>query len=137
MKLCFDSIEEVKTFVGQLKGTRGKKGEDDNEPATAPVGGQPVMPPAMGFAPPQTAVQGFPGAAAAPAVNPLVGQIIGKLDGALASGQSVDQMTNWFRNLLGPDAANASLDQIKQIFLPRLAEPQLKQLAQQVGIPVT
>jgi hypothetical protein len=92
---------------------------------------------AMGFTAPQTAMQSFPGATAVPAVNPLVPQIIAKLDGALTSGQNAEQITNWFRNLLGPDAAAATLDQIKQVFIPRLPEPQLKQLAQQVGIAVT
>ena len=138
MKLCFDSIDEVKAFVNQLKGTRGKKGEDDEPvaaPAAPPVGGQPQMPQA--FTAPQPALNsGFPGVASS-APNPLVGQIITKLDGALASGQSVDMMTNWFRNLLGPDAAQANLDQIRTVFIPRLPELQLKQLAQQVGIPVT
>lgn len=135
MKLCFDSIDEVKTFMAALKGTRKGKDETD-EPVAAPVGGQPQMAPInTGFAPPQTTV-GFPGAMPQAAVNPLVGQIIVKLDGALATGQNAEQITNWFRNLLGPDAAAATLDQIKQIFIPRLAEPQLKQLAQQVGIPV-
>ena len=139
MKLCFDSIDEVKAFVSQLKGTRGKKGEDDELAAASvasapPVGGQPQMPQA--FTVPQAAVN-IPSFAQAPVVNPLVGQIITKLDGALASGQSVDMMTNWFRNLLGPDAAQANLDQIRTVFIPRLPELQLKQLAQQVGIPVT
>jgi hypothetical protein len=140
MKLCFDSIDEVQAFVKQLKGTRGKKGEDDSEVGPTPVGGQPQMPtgPAIGFTPPQTAMQGFPGAVpTTAAVNPLVPQIIAKLDGALASGQNAEQITTWFRNLLGPDAAAATLDQIKQVFIPRLPEPQLKQLAQQVGIAVT
>jgi len=136
MKLCFDSIDEVKTFMAALKGTRGKgKDEQADEVAAAPVGGQPVMPVInTGFTAPVAAVPGFPGANSG--TNPLVGQIIVKLDGALASGQNAEQITNWFRNLLGPDAAAATLDQIKQVFIPRLAEPQLKQLAQQVGIPV-
>ncbi len=140
MKLCFDSIDEVKTFVASLKGTRGKgKDEPEEIAAIAPVqGGQPVMPAMQGFTPPAAAMTGFPGAApTTPTVNPLVPQIIAKLDGAIATGQNAEQITNWFRNLLGPDAAAATLDQIKQVFIPRLAEPQMKQLAQQVGIAVT
>ncbi len=140
----FDSMEEFEAFKVSGKKTRGKKGEEAAEETAADVnvvqGGQPVMPQAMqGFTPPATAIpmQGFPGAVAAPQVNPLVPQIITKLDGAIATGQNAEQITNWFRNLLGPDAATATLDQIKQVFIPRLAEPQLKQLAQQVGIPVT
>ena len=31
MKLCFDSIDEVKDFVTQLKGTRGGQGKNDGE----------------------------------------------------------------------------------------------------------
>ena len=141
----FDTWDEMEAFRTSGKKTRTKK-EEAEEQAAAPQGGQPVMPtnfapaapaaPAMGFTPPATAMQGFPGATpqAAPQVHPLVGQIIAKLDGALSTGQSVDMMTNWFRNLLGADAAQATLDQIKQVFIPRLPEPQLKQLAMQVGI---
>ncbi len=133
----FDNWEEMETFRTSGKKTRGK-GKDEPEEVAAPVGGQPQMPAMAGFTPPQTAMTGFPGAAsAAPVVNPLVPQIIAKLDGAIATGQNAEQITQWFRNLLGPDAAAATLDQIKQVFIPRLAEPQLKQLAQQVGIPVT
>ncbi len=145
----FDSMEEFEAFKVSGKKTRGKKGEDNDPeqsgvtietlgPATVAQGGQPQMPAMAGFTPPQTAMTGFPGAAsAAPVVNPLVPQIIAKLDGAIATGQNAEQITQWFRNLLGPDAASATLDQIKQVFIPRLAEPQMKQLAQQVGIAVT
>ncbi len=144
----FDNWDEMEAFRTSGKKTRGKKGEDNDPaetgvtietlgPATVAQGGQPVMPPMQGFTAPQAAMTGFPGIAAAPAVNPLVAQIIVKLDGALATGQNAEQITGWFRNLLGPDAATATLDQIKQVFIPRLAEPNLKQLAQQVGIPVT
>lgn len=147
----FTSWDEMEAFRTSGKKTRGKgKDEPEEAPpfgtAAAPQGGQPVMPanfasagaaaPAVGFTAPDTAMQGFPGAAPAPAsaVNPLVGQIVAKLDSAIASGQNPDGIAAWFRNLLGADAAQATLDQIKQVFIPRLPEPQLKQLAMQVGI---
>lgn len=130
----FENWAEMEEFRTSGKKTRTKKEEADEVAAMPQPGGQPVMP--ATFSPPPASVS-FPGAnGATPPVNPLVGQIIGKLDGALASGQNPDQITAWFKNLLGPDAAAATLDQIKQVFIPRLPEPQLKNLAQQVGIAV-
>ncbi len=137
----FDNWDEMEAFRTSGKKTRGKgKDEPEEIAAIAPIqGGQPVMPAMQGFTPPAAAMTGFPGAAptTTPQVNPLVAQIIAKLDGAIATGQNAEQITNWFRNLLGPDAASATLDQIKQVFIPRLPEPQMKQLAQQVGIAIT
>ncbi len=131
----FDNWDEMEAFRVSGKSTRRKKGEEDpvtveevtaavaaNTPAPAPAAGFPA------FTPPATA---------APTVHPLVAAIVAKVDGAIQSGQPADAITNWFRQTIGPDAAQATLDQIKQVFIPRLAEPQLKQLAQQVGITVT
>ena len=137
MKLCFDSIEEVKAFVGSLKGTRGKKGDDD-EPATtqAPA---PLQPPGQqqqpfnpapapaAFQPPQG---GFPGAPAGdPAVANLVQRITARIDSAIASGQPADAVLNWFRGQCGAEAAGATMDQIKTVFLPKLAVPGLENIA--------
>jgi hypothetical protein len=144
MRLSFDSIEEVKLFVASLKGTRGKKGEDDvTETGNAPA---PLAPPAGGsaqgfnpggmstaqFAPPAGgAVAGaFPAAAAPdPAIAALVARIVTKLDSAIASGQPADQALAWFKSQCGPETANYTLDQIKQQALPKLAQPVLENMA--------
>ena len=149
MKLCFDSIEEVKEFVASLKGTRGKKGEADEgaAPGNAPA---PLQPPAGGvaqgfnpggmattqFAPPVGGVAqaggAFPAAAAptvAPEIAALVQRIIVKLDAAIASGQPADAALNWLKSQCGPDTANYTMDQIKQQALPKLAQPVLENMA--------
>lgn len=141
MKLEFSSIEEMKEFVAQLKGTRGKKG-DDEAPAGASTGSapQPLMPPggAVGFTPPGGAPQqgGFPGGnpfGGDPAVSMLVTRINTALDSAIAKGQPADQALNWFRLRCGPEAATATMDQIKAVFLPRLTVPMLEETAKLMG----
>jgi hypothetical protein len=136
MKLCFDSIEEVKAFVGSLKGTRGGKKGDDDEPQTgtqtAPA---PLMPPAnppsaftpAAFTPPQG---GFPGQPAGdPAVAALVQRINTRIDSAIASGQPADSVLGWFRGQCGAEASAATMDQIKTVFLPKMAVPGLENIA--------
>ncbi len=74
----------------------------------------------------------FPAAAAptvAPEVAALVQRIVTKLDAAIASGQPTDQVLAWFRGQCGPEAANFSMDQIKTVALPRLAQPGLENIA--------
>ena len=146
MKLEFDSIDEVKAFYAQLKGTRGKKGDDADEaaPTTVQVPAPMTVPtsfPPAGFAPPaagaaQTA-QAFPAPAAtgpAPEVLALVNKIITKLDDSLAAGNAPDAALNWFRTQCGPEAAQATMDQIKTHFLPRMAQQPLEFVAKQMGI---
>ncbi len=138
MQLIFDSVDEVKDFVKtQLKGTRGKK--DDDEPNTAgSTGGAPapLMPqgqPATfapqgataSFSPPA----GFPGTQVDPAVTAIVARIVKRIDGAIGSGQPADAVLTWFRGQCGNEAANATMDQIKQVFLPKLAMPTLENIA--------
>lgn len=148
MQLIFESIDEVRDFVSKLKGTRGGKNnaaDDDNAGPTV-VAPAPLQPPAGGvmggpataapsFVPPQAA---FPGpAAAAPSVPPeilaLVGRVVAKIDGALASGQPADTVLNWFRSQCGPEAANATLDQIKTVFLAKLSQPALGNIVKLTG----
>ncbi len=149
MKLCFDSIEEVKEFVGNLKGTRGgRKGEPDEagegKSAPAPMlpptgtGGQAGFPGAgsTGFAPPAggaTQAGAGPFAPGAPAVAPevaaLVTRISTRIEGAVASGQPADAVLQWFRGQCGAEAANATIEQIKTVFLPKLALPALENIA--------
>ena len=82
--------------------------------------------------------QGFPGNSGhMPSPdNPLIAAILARIDGAIGSGQSSDAIVTWFRQQIGPEAAQATLDQIKQIFVPRLTEAQLRQIAPQLGIEV-
>ena len=144
MRLSFDSIEEVREFVKGLKGTRGGKNDADDAPAgQAPA---PLQPPAGGFAGPGAAAGfpgapaaggAFPGGAAAPGVDPalqgVVTRIVTKLDASLAAGNSADAALTWFRSHFGPEAASATLDQIKQVFLARLPVATLENIAKMMG----
>jgi hypothetical protein len=140
MKLSFDSIEEVKEFVASLKGTRGKKG-DTEDPPSVPA---PAQPPTTGFvAGPQQAVfapgpqapvtPAFPVATVDPAVASLVQRISTKLDAAIAGGQNADAALAWFRNRCGAEAANATMDQIKTVYLTKLSVPNLEETAKLMG----
>ena len=143
MELKFTSIEEVQEFVKRLKGTRGGKNTDDDTPA--PNVPAPMQPPATSFPGPTTQAAfvppgggagqpgtGFPAAVAtgpAPEVLALVNRIVVKLDGSLASGQSPDAIVAWFRSQCGPEAAQATLEQIKGHFLPRMTVAALEAIA--------
>lgn len=146
MRLSFDSIEEVKEFVTQLKGTRGKKGDVDEgvaaqgsapAPLAPPTGTQPGFNPGAttGFAPlagGAATLGAFPAAGAptvAPEVVALVNRIKAVVDSAVAKGQPVDQMLGWFRGQCGPEAASYTMDQIKDVALPKMAVPALEQMA--------
>ncbi len=134
----FDTWDEMIAFTTSGKKTRTKKEEKEEaeEIAAQTVTATPSAP-VQGFTAPVVPVQGFPGsmpAAAPQAVNPIVAQIIAKVDGALSSGQSPDNVLNWFRQQIGPDAAQATLDQIKTVFLPRMSPTELKMLAPMFGI---
>lgn len=140
MKLCFDSIEEVKEFVASLKGTRGKKGEaDDDLPKATGQAPAPLQPPAAqtatfnpgGFAPQALPVAAVTGPA--PEVVALVGKITAKLDAAIAAGQPADAALQWFRGQCGPEAAQATMDQIKAVFLPKTPVPGLENIAKLMG----
>lgn len=143
--LEFDSWEEAEAFRTSGKATRRKKadGTDDTGPE-APAPMQPpaaaaVTGPAPTFAPPAAAAvqqTGFPAANAfpqangpSPAVAALVERINKRIDGAIASGQPVDQILAWFRGQCGVGYEQATLDQIKQAALPKLPEAQLTEIA--------
>lgn len=141
MRLSFDSIEEVQAFVKQIKGTRSKKDEADEAAGNAPA---PLMPnpgqaggavagfPGAGGFTPQTATGAFP-SGPSPEVGALVNRITTRMDSAIQSGATkADDMLAWFRGQcagVDPSAANATLDQIKQIFLPRLGVAALENIA--------
>lgn len=142
MRLSFDSIDEVKDFVKGLKGTRGGKGGSDDEgqpgtgqappPLAPPIGGNPLG--AAGF---PGAVQGgaFPAVTNGPApeVLALVQRIAARTTKLIQEGQSADQMLTWFRGQCGPEAAQATLDQIQQVFLPRASVPTLENIVKLTG----
>ena len=149
MELRFTSIEEVQEFVKRIKGSRGGKGEKDEGEAQTGNAPPPLQPPAGGamqgfnpggFAAPGAGAGqeggGFPVAGAqtgpAPEVLALVQRITAKLDAAIASGQNAEQALVWFRGECvkgGVDANNYTLDQIKQIALPKLPVPALEGIA--------
>lgn len=142
MRLSFDSIDEVKEFVKGLKGTRGGKGDAADEatghapePLKPPAGGA-GFPGAGGFVPPgagagQTVGGPFAAAATGPApeVVALVNRISARIDGAIASGQGAGDVLTWFRGQCGAEAAQATMDQIKAVFLPKMAVPGLENIA--------
>jgi hypothetical protein len=136
----FETWEEMEAFRTSGKKTRSKKEEAadvEESVGAAPTVAPPAPPaPAPQFAPP---AQGFPGNGAMPAaapapIHPLAEAIIAKIDGAITSGQPADSIVTWFRQQIGPEAANATIDQLKQVFIPRMQEMQLKQIAPQLGI---
>jgi hypothetical protein len=134
----FDSEEE---FKARIKNPRGERGDGAGQTTQAPP---PLQPPQTQPAfnptppPPQTAAftppQGFPGApvgqpAADPVVSGLVQRISARIDSALASGQPADAVLNWFRGQCGAEASAATMDQIKTVFLHKLAQPGLENIA--------
>jgi hypothetical protein len=146
MKLEFSSVEEVKEFVAQLKGSQGRRGAkgDAEEGASTNQTPAPVMPPAapstgFGSAPSQFS-SGFPGAgaghapASSPEVTELVRRVNAKIDGAVASGQPTDAVLGWFRQRCeGVGGAAATLDQIKAVYLPKLSIAHLEETAKLMG----
>lgn len=140
MQLIFDSVDEVRTFVkNELKGQRGKKDDGEGDAGTAGSAPPLAMPPQQGQQPafnPQTAAftppTAFPGGTPSnidPATQAIVGRIVARIDGAIGSGQPADAVLTWFRGQCGAEAANATMDQIKQNFLPKLAMPTLENIA--------
>lgn len=156
MRLSFDTIEEVKEFVKQLKGTRGPKDKDDGEAATGNAPAPMAIPqggalggPAPGFNPTGFAPQGagagptgggFPVAGVtgpSPEVMALVQRIITKFDSSVAAGAAnVAQALPWFIGecgKVGVDATNATMDQMKTICLPKMPVPALDNIAKLMG----
>jgi hypothetical protein len=157
----FDNWEEMEAFRISGRKTRGKSqsGMTEVEEAveaqaaradptvTRPVqieqtaqairDAQPVHTVQSTFTPPQQQgnIHSFPGGNSGTAqVHPLVTAILARIDGAVNGGQPADAVVTWFRQQIGPEAAQATLDQIKQVFIPRMTEQQLKQIAPQLGI---
>lgn len=133
----FDTEEE---FKARIKNPRGGKGGDKDDGEGQPATGQapaPLMPPQGQFNPAPapaafTSPQGgFPGAPQThdPVVAGLVQRIVARIDSAIASGQPADAVLNWFRGQCGAEASAATMDQIKAVFLPKLAVPGLENIA--------
>lgn len=148
MQLTFNSIEEVKEFVKSLKGTRGAgKGSDDGDGQATTGAPAPMQPPIAGFnptgasapgpfapsSPPAGASPFAPPPAGDPAVITLVQRINARLDTMAAAGQATDQMLAWFRQRCGAEAAAATMEQIKTVFLSRLSVPTLEETAKLMG----
>lgn len=153
----FDTIDEIKAFVALLKKPRGAGKDDDGGDAMPGTGGAPppLMPPPggqmgapsgfvhqPGFVPAPGATSGFPGMpqgqmVQTPGVDPaalaLAQRIGARTDTAIASGQAADGALTWLRNFCGPESAQATLDQVKAVFLPRLPVPKLEEIAKMMG----
>lgn len=148
MRLSFDSIEEVKEFVKGLKGTRGGKADTDETSAgNAPDPLKPSAGQTTGFAPgatgfnPNAAPQGNGpfggGAVTLTAEQTAVAKIVAGITGAISGGQPEASVLKWFQNecaKVDPTAANATLDQIKTVYLYKLAMPVLQSVAAQMSI---
>lgn len=142
MRLSFDSVDEVRDFVkNHLKGSRAAKGGDgDGEPQTS-TNPPPLLQPPVGaaqtFAPQGQAFpaqgQAFPAGPSAE-VAALVARIVTRIDALISSGQQpADKILAWFREQCGAEAANASLDQIKQVSLPKTSVTALTEMAKLTG----
>jgi hypothetical protein len=134
----FDTEEEFKARIKNPRG--GKQADNDgDQPQTGQQAPAPLMPPqqtpqAFNPAPSPVAAftppQGFPGAPVAdPVVAGLVQRIAARIDSAIASGQPADAVLTWFRGQCGAEASAATMDQIKTVFLPKLAVPGLENIA--------
>jgi hypothetical protein len=141
----FDTWEEMEIFRTSGKRTRGRKEEDaptveevTEKVAQMNAGIAAATPlPAQSFAPPQAQqASGFPGAngPTPPPAHPLVAAILARIDGAISSGQPAEAIVTWFRQQIGPDAKDATVEQLKQVFIPRMSKAQLEQIAPQLGI---
>jgi hypothetical protein len=134
MKITVEFENEAE-FKARIKNPRGGKDDDEQPKGQAPAplqppqGGQPSFQPASQpqFSAPQG---GFPGTPTGdPVVAGLVQRITARIDSAVASGQPADAVLNWFRGQCGGEAAAATMDQIKTVFLPKLAVPGLENIA--------
>ena len=160
LEFTHDSAEglnaQVADYLANVKKKRGGKDEPEAgntapAPMPPPNMGMPAGGPAApqfagpgasaGFVPPGAGVAqpgpAFPVTAAtgpAPEVVALVQRITAKMDAAVQSGQTdVNQMLTWFRGQCGPEAAAATLDQIKQNFLYKLTMPALEGIAKMMA----
>ncbi len=143
MKLEFNSIDEIREFMDQLKGTRGgRKGKaDEAEDVKADVPA-PLQPPAGSgpvFAPQVQPVATVPAfaAPAAPAIDPAVVDLVGKIsarwnESVAAQPATGDAALKFFREQVGN--AGASKEQIQGTLLAQLSLDALKKIAGLVGI---
>ena len=145
----FESVDEFEAFKTSGKKTRTKKEEAAEaaaEGATVDVPA-PIQPPAGAptFNPPNAAPAPFAAQAptfaapAAPAVDPavtdLVGKIVERWNGSVtANPATADGALKFFRDQIGADAASATADQIQNVLLPKLPLEQLKKIAPLLGI---
>lgn len=154
----FENEDEFEAFRVSGKKTRARKGDTAEAetaanvpaPALPPAGGSamqaPVMQPtagfpgATGFAPPAVGATQAGGAfpvAAAPALVPevqaLVTRISNTVDNAIKGGQPAASVLQWFQGecvKLGfAEAQNATLDQIKTLYLPKMNQSALENIA--------
>ncbi len=133
MKIIVEFENEAE-FKARIKNPRGGKDDDGPAPQGAPAPIMPPQQPAFNPAPPPAAFTppqgGFPGQPLVdPVVAGLVQRIVARIDSAIASGQPADAVLNWFRGQCGAEAAAATMDQIKAVFLPKLAVPGLENIA--------
>lgn len=142
----FDNEDEFEAFRTSGKKTRARGSKDDtnegNPAGTSPGNAPAPMQPPTGGSPDMSGMGaqqgGFPGAGSgfpsastgpSPEVAALVARINAKTDAAVASGQNAEQARAWLAGQCGAEAANATLDQIKTVYLAKLPVPQLTNIA--------
>lgn len=159
--LEFDSYAEFEAYSGNGDGAdapdkpkRGRRAKGTAEveapnpvsvpDAAGPVTGTMAAMPVMTAPAPMVAGGGFPAPAATgflapsgptPEVSALHGRILSRIDEVLkgADEKAFNSALAWLREQCGPEAAQASMDQIKQVFLLRLSQQQLESVAKQIG----
>lgn len=160
MEYRFNSIAEVMEFVGCLTAKAKKSGKGEADGGEEQAGGtgsspQPMAPPTgqagfpggqqgftappAGGAAPQMGAGAFPalGAPTAPAIDPAIAAWVQKIGGVIDATMPTPkgaEMLTWFRNNFGPEAAQATADQIKTVFLPRLNVEQLAGMGKMMGL---
>lgn len=167
MKLVFDSLDELRTFVAELDGDDGdtkpkrtRKTKAEKEAEAAAIASNPnsnIAPPGAGAGIGAQAGTGFPGgqqgfvapavasapqagfvapgaAPVAPQLHPIAAQMIAITEKAVAAGQPQEQAIGWWRQFLGPDAAQSTWEQMKAVNIPQVPETALKQVCGQFGI---
>ena len=108
-------------------------------PAAAPTFAPQAAPspfgaaPAAGVAPTAAAFPAPVASGPAPEVLALVQKISEQVDKVIGMGQPADKVLDWFQKRSGAGAEQATMDQIKSVFLPRMTMEQLAETAKLIG----
>ena len=147
----FESEDEFEAFRVSGKKTRKGKGDKDEPetatalapiqlPAAAPTFAPQAAPspfgaaPAAGVAPTAAAFPAPVASGPAPEVLALVQKISEQVDKVIGMGQPADKVLDWFQKRSGAGAEQATMEQIKSVFLPRMSTEMLTDTAKLIGM---